>query len=153
MFIPYIICLFIFSFSYIKPNYVNYLQFFFAGTLIFHTVKALPYPKSDNSLLETITKEVSTVKGIKGQFYSLNERYLRVNFNLNITSPSKHVYAHFMNDDVAKEIIEALQTNKTKYVLFDKGDASIIPESLQSFITVNYKEVLTYQEHILLELE
>ena len=111
MFIPYTICLFVFSFNSLKSNYVNYFTITLVGALIFHSVKTLPYQKPYNSLLEVLTKEVTSVKDTKGQFYSLNGRYLRVNFN--ITSPSKHIYTHFMNDDVAKEVIEDLQINNT----------------------------------------
>jgi len=152
MFIPYVVCLFVFSFNSKEPNYTKLFSIVLVGALLFHSVKILPYQKPDNSLLKVITKEVASVKDKKGQFYSLNGRYLRVNFNLNIPSPSKHIYAHFMNEAVAEEIMNDLQFNKTKYVLFDTGDAQIIPQSLKSFIALNYVEVLTYQEHVLFEL-
>ncbi len=83
--------------------------------------------------------------------YSFDDTYLRVNFNLNITSPSKHIYTNFMNDAVAKEVIEDLLKYETKYVLFSKVYAHKVPQSLQSFITLNYKEVLAYPEHVLFE--
>lgn len=153
MFIPYVICFFIFSYNQHQYNsiYIKYVCVFLIGSFIFQTVRILPYQKSDKSLLKAITKEVSSVENKSGQFYSLNGRYLRVNFNLNIVSPSKHIYAHFMSDEVANEIIEDLVTKKTKYVLYDTGDALIIPDSLKTFMASNYKEVLRLQEHILFE--
>lgn len=153
MFIPYVFCLFIFSFSSKAFNYRKHFSIVLVVALIFHSIKTWPYQKPDKSLLEAVTNQVTSVKDTNGQFYSLNGRYLRVNFNLNIASPSNHIYTHFMNDDVAKEVIEDLQISQTKYVLIDKGDAQIIPQSLQSFITLNYKEVLTYQEHVLFEIK
>ncbi|MEP1490512.1 MAG: hypothetical protein ABJK28_18985 [Algibacter sp.] len=149
MFIPYVISLFIFSFNSIKSNYVNYASIIMLGVLVFYTVKVLPYQKPDNLMLSVLTKEVASVKGEKGQFYSLNARYLRVNFNLNITSPSRHIYSLYINDDIAKEVIEDLLVNKTKYVLFDNRDVDILPQSLQSFIYLNYKAVITYKAHTL----
>lgn len=151
MFTPYVVCLFVFSFNSKESNYKNYFSLALIAALIFHTVKTLPYQKQDTSLLELITKKVISVKDTKGQFFSLNGRYLRVNFNLNSPAPSKHIYTHFMSEDVAKEVIQDLQINQTKYVLYDIGDADIIPQSLQSFVALNYEEVIAYQGHILFE--
>ncbi|AUP78939.1 hypothetical protein [Flavivirga eckloniae] len=149
MFVPYIIFMFIFSFYEKRTNYKNFLLIALVGVLIYHSVSTLSYHKPNNSLLEGLTKEVISVKNTEGQFYSLNGRYLRVNFNLNITAPSKHIYTHFMNEEVGKEIIEDLRINKTKYILFDIREDHIIPESLKSFITLNYKETMIHKDHIL----
>jgi len=151
MFIPYVFCLFIFSFNGKIFIYKKYVSIMLLLVLMFHVIKTMPYKKPDTSLLELITKEVASVRDQKGKFYSLNGRYLRVNFNLNSPAPSKHIYTHFMSDAVAKEIIEDLQINQTSYVLMDKGDAQIIPQSLQSFIALNFEEILTYQRHVLFE--
>lgn len=151
MFIPYIIYLFVFSLRFNDFKYIKTVQILLIGVFIFNAVKLFPFEKPDKTLLETVTYRVASVKNKNGQFYSLNGRYLRVNFNLNIISPSKHVYAHFMDSESADEIINDLSENNTKYILYDKGDAHIIPQSLKSFIAVNYKEVLNCKEHILFE--
>lgn len=149
MFIPYVICIFIFSFNTKKITNTNYLLMVLAAVLLFHSVKILPYQKPDNSLLEVLSKEVVNVKNMKGQFYSLNDTYLRINFNFNIVSPTKHIYTNFMNDEVANEVIKDLQLNKTKYVLFDTEQVHKIPQSLQLFISLNFEEIINYKEHTL----
>lgn len=149
MFIPYVFCLFIFSLKRQKFIDTKYLSVLLIMFLVFNFIKVLPYKKPENVLLKAITNKVISVKGKHGQFYSLNGRYLRVNFNLDIPSPSKHIYAHFMDEVVANEIIEDLIINDTKYVLYDIGDAHIIPQSIKLFLQSKYKSVLSSDNHIL----
>lgn len=151
MFIPYFICFLIFSIDIKNPCYNKFFIAIWLLALGFHSIKNISYQKPDNSLLNSITNEVKSVKNMNGQFYTLDASYLRVNFNLNIIAPSKHIYIHYSNEEFAKTVSKDLQKNNTKYVLFKIEDEEFIPQVLKSFITSNYKEKIIHKGHILFE--
>ncbi len=148
MFIPYLTCIFIFSFNKKDYRNINYLSFTLLGVITFFSIKNISYKEPNNILLDMVINQVYSVKNTHGQFYSFNARYLRVNFNLNITSPSEYVYTHFMNEENYKELIIDLKKNNTKYILYS-SKSNNFPQELTSFITLNYSEVLNHDGYIL----
>jgi hypothetical protein len=148
MFIPYVICAFIYSYNPKNHKYINYVSYALLGTLILKSLTSMSYQKPNDKLMELVVKHVDSVKNTPGQFYSVNPRYLRVNFNLNIIAPSKFVYTHFDEKEHYKELITDFRKNETKYILYTPKKSTFTKE-LTSFLTLNYTEVLKHNDYTL----
>ena len=99
MFIPYLCLIFIFSFKETNKIYIYSLAFFL-GILFLRQIKTTYKYYSltggyETKTLIAIREIVAEAKNESGQFYSFNPKYLRINYQLGITSPSKWIYSHF----------------------------------------------------------
>lgn len=121
MSIPYVILILIFSFSENTLPYIKYILLLLGISLILEagTVISLEYKQSDNKLLKEVIRKVDKVKNTHGQFYTFYAPFLRVNFNLSITSPSKWIYTHFINPETAADVIKDLKKSQTIFVILN----------------------------------
>ena len=148
MFIPFLILLFLFSLN-IKNKKYNMIIFTILILSEIYNIKNMNFMKKQDLLFEQVIKKVAIEKNNEGQFYTFNAKYLRVNYNLNIVSPSKWVYTHFENMDFkSKELITDFKKFKTKFILFNEYKSNPTAE-LISYLKENYKIDLKTKDYIL----
>lgn len=148
MFIPYIICIFIFFSKYKNCKYLDFCLYGLAIIVIaISLTRIILYRKPDKSLYKLVIEKVDSVKNTSGQFYTFDTGYLRVNFELNINSPSKYVYTHFFDKEQYNSLIKDFEINNTKYILL--GSKENISKELKLFISSNYNEEIKYNDYIL----
>jgi hypothetical protein len=99
-----------------------------------------------------IYDEVHSVSEQKGQFYSFEPAFLRINHGLEIVAPSKWVYSHFaftkVDPDglIMKEILNDLDAYETKYIL--KASYKTIPLADQ-YLESNYRLIINHKDNLL----
>lgn len=147
MFIPYAICLFIFSLKDKNHKYLNLFTYGLVIVIALSSIRPWSYTKPDKRLFALLSHEIEYLKDTPGQFYTFNPQYLRVNFELNINAPTKYIYTHFFDKNDYDSLIKSFETNSTKYILYHSE--KIIPKELKSFISSNYSEVIRNSEYIL----
>lgn len=146
MFTPYVIYFLIFSISLDNHSFIKLLSYPILIITVLYFVKNIVYQTPDRIFLGKITKEVESVNSKPGQFYSLHARYIRVNFELNIISPSKYVYIpHFYPKEFYNNLIDDFNSHNTRYILYDNNSTKY-PEELYKFIKHNYKEMFSYKQ-------
>lgn len=126
MFIPYLILLLIYTFKYfyrqlkwLSSSFIVHSFFIISLCVNIYFLFGLnPYQKNN-----IFANEVASVANKKGQFYSFDAHYLRLNYNYNIVCPSKWIYPYFAYTDydpegeIVDSIINDLEKLKTSYVL------------------------------------
>ncbi len=147
MFIPYFCLIFIFSSKNTNRLFISSLALFLSVLFLRQIKTTYEYysktEKHDTKTLVAIKKIVAESKNKAGQFYSFNPKYLRINYQLGITSPSRWVYSHFAyssydpKGEIIDEIINGLRLNNTKYVLIINKQRKEYPD-LDFYLKAHY---------------
>ncbi|MEQ3664021.1 MULTISPECIES: glycosyltransferase family 39 protein [unclassified Olleya] len=152
MFIPYIMLLIIYSINNIKDTVLKFLLVGLSLSIGGYLFNQIPYKKEETIFLADTLKIVESVKGENKQFYSFDASYLRVNFNLNINSPSKWIYTHYMDDMMLQDILKNLLSSKTRFVLVQNAYLQEF-KNLDLFFTTHYNQVLSNNKHSLFQIK
>lgn len=156
--IPYMTFMLIFSFERVSINKV-YLRVISITVILLLFIELINYIRIDYSNIDyqkkevaLINAEVSKKSNQKGQFYSFDFKYLKVNNDLNIIAPTKWIYhfAYSVSDpfipQIIDEIIYGLDKYKTTYILISKERKQ---EKINSFLVANYRPKLELDKLIL----
>lgn len=149
MFIPLIMYILMYSYRSLESKALTYTKYAILIVLCFQAVNRMRKISSseDKAFYEAVNAEINHVKEQPGQFYPFNPRYLRINFNYSITSPSVWIYnhtaflEHFPKGKIFNEIVQSLRDHKTQYILTDSTRG--IDPVLQVLITERYDEILS----------
>lgn len=124
----------IWKFVYVPLLAILVFQVWYAYTGITYNRKFAP---------ERLLREVAEVSGQRGQFYSFDPQFLRVNYQLGIAAPAKWIYHHFSPSDsvIRQEIVDDLCGDlhkwKTSYVLMTDQHTKLYPE-IQYLLDTEY---------------
>lgn len=157
MFIPLLTLLIIITFKNNKSTTIIFLVILVI-TLSVQIKNNYLNSQTDNSTFDKIMIEVQGIKNSNGEFYAFDASYLRVNYNLNIISPSKWVYSHFIKNDtehysakILTEILSDLKIKKTSYVLINNIQLKSFSK-IRLFLDENYKITFTKGEKTLFKI-
>lgn len=154
MFVPYLILLLIFTYKdfclqlrFILSQYVLIpISVIILSVNVYFIFVSKPYNKNNAIAIEIAKKERK-----KGQFYTFSPSYLRLNYDLNIISPSKWIYSHFAYKDydpkgkIIDSILSDLESFKTEYIIA----TGLIHEKEKQYIKKHYSAILTQDDAIL----
>jgi len=156
--IPFLCFILLFSFKQLGSIYIYGISVALALLLFVQLRRSLQAVENDNPIVKEISREVSNVKNKAGQFYSFTAHYLRINYELNITSPSKWVYLKYANSPyfpagkMINELLADLKKNKTTYILIHEYQRPLYPK-VNELLELYYKPVLLTNSLILFKKE
>jgi hypothetical protein len=155
--------------QYFPKRYLKPLIFVFTAVLFvgmwknsFSSIRKLKY-SATYFQIEELTQQLQDIRNKDGQLFVMGHTpFLGLNNNLNALSPAKWVYTtqysqHLENFDkdgnVIKEIIAALEKNKTTYVLDfylkNPVDRKAFQEQWEDYLKKNYTEQYRKHDYIL----